>query len=261
MNPLEGLKGKTVLVTGGAQGIGLGISQYLLQLGAQVVIADQDQEAGEEVMARLEQLGTARLAHTDVSDEASVEAALHLAHDTFGGLDGLVNNAAIADPDNGPLEDLSLQEWNRRLAVNLGGVFLCAKHATTMLRERRGAMVNIASTRALQSEPNTEAYSAAKGGVVALTHALAISLGPDVRVNCISPGWIMVSDWQKHAARSEPGLRPEDHAQHPAGRVGEPRDVASLTAFLLSPEAGFITGQNFVVDGGMSRKMTYQDDQ
>jgi NAD(P)-dependent dehydrogenase (short-subunit alcohol dehydrogenase family) len=115
--------------------------------------------------------------------------------------------------------------------------------------------VNIASTRALQSEPHTEAYAAAKGGVVALTHALAMSLGPELRVNCISPGWIDVRDLQSDAVPE--ALRPEDHAQHPVGRVGHAGDVASLTAYLLGPGAGFITGQNFVVDGGMTRKMMY----
>lgn len=259
MNPFEGLQQKTILVTGGAQGIGLGISRYLLQLGARVVIVDQDAEAGQEALDVFAELGEVRFVHTDVSDEHSVAAALHFTHGTFGDLHGLVNNAGIADPDNGPVEALTLQEWNRRLGVNLGGYFLCAKHAVPMLRESRGAIVNIASTRAAQSEPDTEAYAAAKGGVVALTHALAISLGPDVRVNCISPGWISVSDWQKHAARREPELRPLDHKQHPVGRVGEPRDVASLAAFLLSAEAAFITGQNFVVDGGMSRKMIYAE--
>lgn len=259
MNPFEGLKQRTVLITGAAQGIGLGIAEYLLQLGAQVVIADHDREAGHEALAQLQNLGEVRFVATDVSDEQAVAEALHFAHGTFGSLDGLVNNAGIADPDNGPVEELELAQWNRRLAVNLSGCFLCAKHAVPMLRESRGAMVNIASTRAGQSEPDTEAYAAAKGGVVALTHALAISLGPDIRVNCISPGWISVSDWQKRSTRSEPQLRPEDHHQHPAGRVGEPRDVASLTAYLLSAEAGFITGQNFVVDGGMSRRMIYRE--
>jgi NAD(P)-dependent dehydrogenase (short-subunit alcohol dehydrogenase family) len=120
-----------------------------------------------------------------------------------------------------------------------------------------GSIVNIASTRALQSEANTEAYSASKGGVVALTHALAVSLGPDIRVNCISPGWIAVDDWKKSARRKQPVLRPEDHAQHPVGRVGHPEDIAALAAYLISSKASFITGQNFVVDGGMTKKMIY----
>jgi NAD(P)-dependent dehydrogenase (short-subunit alcohol dehydrogenase family) len=121
-----------------------------------------------------------------------------------------------------------------------------------VLRRAGGAaaIVNIASTRALQSEPNTEAYAASKGGIVALTHALAVSLGPAVRVNCISPGWIDVRASQ---------LSDQDHAQHPVGRVGKPLDIAKLVLFLLSEDAGFITGQNFVVDGGMTRKMIYEE--
>jgi NAD(P)-dependent dehydrogenase (short-subunit alcohol dehydrogenase family) len=107
------------------------------------------------------------------------------------------------------------------------------------------------------TEPNTEAYSASKGGIVALTHALAVLLGPEVRVNCISPGWIDTSAWQKRRGRKRPALSEADHAQHPAGRVGTPEDIASLAAYLASPEAGFITGANFVADGGMTRKMIY----
>ena len=155
------------------------------------------------------------------------------------------------------MELLELGDWNRVIATNLTGVFLCSKHAVPLLRPGKGAIVNIASTRALQSEPHTEAYSASKGGVVALTHALAVSLGPDIRVNCISPGWIAVDAWQKSANRRPPTMRPEDHAQHPVGRVGSPEDIAALVAWLISPQAGFVTGQNFVVDGGMTRKMIY----
>jgi hypothetical protein len=132
-----------------------------------------------------------------------------------------------------------------------------AKHCVSHLRQARGAIVNIASTRALQSEAHTEAYSATKGGLVALTHALAVSLGPDVRVNCVSPGWIAASEWKKRSQRKAADLRREDHAQHPAGRLGTPQDIAAMVAFLISDEAGFITGQNFVVDGGMTKKMIY----
>lgn len=250
---------RAYLVTGGAQGIGKGIALDLLQRGAGVVIVDQDAEALQAAVAELRAVGTVHGVAADVSDEDGVVRAMETARRALGGLDGLVNNAALADPVSGPLEALSLEDWNRRIGVNLTGCFLCAKHAIPMLRERRGAIVNIASTRALQSEPHTEAYAASKGGIVAFTHALAISLGPAVRVNCISPGWIAVEDWKKPAARTAPDLRPQDHAQHPVGRVGTPADVAALAAFLLGPDAGFITGQNFVVDGGMTRKMIYLD--
>ncbi len=135
------------------------------------------------------------------------------------------------------------------LATNLTATFLLAKAAAEGLAQARGAMVTIASTRAHMSEPGTLAYSASKGGLVALTHALAITLAPNVRVNCISPGWI---DTGKHGP-----LRPGDHAQHPAGRVGRPEDVAAAVAYLLAPEASFITGAELIVDGGMTRKMIY----
>ena len=175
----------------------------------------------------------------------------------FQHLDALINNAALADPVSGPVEELSLAAWNRRLGTNLTGAFLGAKPAVPALRRSHGAIVNIASTRALQSEPHTEAYAASKGGLVALTHALAVSLGPAVRVNCISPGWIAVSDWQRSDRRRPPELSAADHAQHPAGRVGRPEDVAEMVAYLIGPRAGCVTGQNFVIDGGMTRKMIY----
>src|SRR5690606_383699 len=125
------------------------------------------------------------------------------------------------------------------LAVNLTGAFLVSRASIPLLRESRGAIVNIASTRAraLQSEVNTVAYAAAKGGLVALTHAMAISLGPDIRVNAVSPGWIDTRD--SVLQRSDP-LRRIDHEQHAVGRVGQPADIGELVAFLLSPAAGFI---------------------
>jgi NAD(P)-dependent dehydrogenase (short-subunit alcohol dehydrogenase family) len=246
---------KVVIVTGGAQGIGKGVAARLLADGYGVVVADNDAEAGREALGELG--GAAWFVETDVADEASVAACVAAALANGGRLDAVVNNAGIARAPRVPVEQLTLESWNRQLGVNLTGAFLTAKHAAPHLRATRGAIVNVASTRALQSEANTEAYSASKGGLVALTHALAASLGPDVRVNCVSPGWIDVSGWQKRSKRKQVALSAADHAQHPAGRVGTPADIAAIVAYLLSDAAGFVTGQNFVVDGGMTRKMIY----
>jgi len=225
---------KVALVTGGAQGIGQGIARLLAARGWRVAVAD------------LRKHPEFFFVKTDISREAEVRACIRRTVRRFGRLDALVNNAGIADPHNGPVEKLALKEWNRRIGVNLSGAFLMTKHAAAPLRRARGAVVNISSTRALQSEPDSEAYAAAKAGLVGLTHALALSLGPEVRVNCISPGWI-----------AHQPVRNKDHAQHPVGRVGRDQDVAELVAYLISDAAGFVTGQNFIIDGGMTRKMIY----
>jgi NAD(P)-dependent dehydrogenase (short-subunit alcohol dehydrogenase family) len=237
--------GKVVLISGGANGIGRAMALDFLGRGMRVAVLDVDSEAGRE----LEQEGILFI-EGDVSEESEVQDAVDITVNEYGGLDALVNNAGIADPYSGPLEELSLEAWQDYLDVNLTGAFLLSKHTARHLRASGGSIINIASTRAIQSEPDTEAYSASKGGLVALTHAMAISLGDAVRVNCISPGWIHVND--------DP-LTDIDHEQHPVGRVGVARDVASLAAFLISDEAGFITGQNLVVDGGMTRKMIYEE--
>lgn len=247
---------RVALVTGAAQGIGRGIAAGLLKRGWTVVLADVQHEEGRDTAQALSAHGTTHFVTIDVSSEASVSAGLAEIKERFGRLDALVNNAGIADPENGPLDQLSLEEWNKRLATNLTGAFLLSKHSLGMLRQAQGAIVNIASTRAQQSEPHTEAYAASKGALVALTHAMAVSLGPDVRVNAVSPGWIDTRDETEQ--QNEP-LRPIDHEQHAAGRVGQPKDVASLVAFLLEDESGFVTGQNFVIDGGMSRQMIYAE--
>jgi NAD(P)-dependent dehydrogenase (short-subunit alcohol dehydrogenase family) len=247
--------GKVGIVTGGAQGIGQGITRRLLADGMTVVAADCDAEALQELQREVG--GDWRLITlpTDVTREEDVRRLVETTVQQCGRLDALVNNVGIGI--NKPVEELALADWNQVLATNLTSMFLTVKYAAPHLRRVEGAIVNIASTRALQSEANTEAYSASKGGVVALTHALAVSLGPAVRVNGICPGWIEVGDWQKTARRQEPRHSVADRQQHPAGRVGTPQDIAAMTAFLLSPEAGFITGHCLPVDGGMTIKMLY----
>jgi NAD(P)-dependent dehydrogenase (short-subunit alcohol dehydrogenase family) len=253
------LKDQIVIVTGGAQGIGKGIARCLLGEGAGVVMADIDREAGRECVSDFNNPKNLIFVRTDVSNEKSVAACIRSTLKRFGKLDALVNNAGISDPGHRPIEEATLADWERVLRTNLTGCFLTAKHAAPHLRQTRGAIVNLASTRALQSEPHTEAYSASKGGVVALTHALALSLGPHVRVNCISPGWIDVKAWKRKKLRTDSNLREIDHRQHPAGRVGAPDDIAAMVAYLISKKAAFITGQNFIIDGGMTRKMIYAD--
>lgn len=248
---------KCALVTGGGQGIGRGVTKRLLQAGWAVVIAELDREAGEEAAAEYAASGPVLFQYTDVRDEASVAAAVAGAVARFGRIDGLVNNAGIARARSAKLTALALADWNAVIGTNLTGAFLCAKHAAPHLKAARGAIVNVASTRALMSEADTEAYAASKGGLGALTHALALSLGPDVRVNCVSPGWIDVTGWKKKSARDPAKLSKADHAQHPVGRVGTPEDIAEAVLYLLEDKSGFVTGANLIVDGGMTRKMIY----
>jgi len=254
---MKDFAGQTALVTGGAQGIGRAVAEAFLRRGGTAALLDPDEEALAETRTTCRALGEAMAICGDVASENDVKRAVAAVLERFGRLDLLVNNAGIMIRK--PVTELSLTEWNKVLGVNLTGMFLCAKYAAPALAETGGAIVNVASTRAFQSEPDTEAYSASKGGVIGLTHALAASLGPKVRVNAVAPGWIDVTPWKKLSERRSEKLRPEDHAQHPAGRVGVPGDVAELILFLASDKASFITGACFPVDGGMTRKMIYED--
>ncbi len=224
---------KTIVVTGAASGIGRAIAVDYARAGWRVFGLDVDTIALDGVTGMV----------CDVGDEGSVAAAFV----DIDAVDLLVNNAGIADPHRGPIETLSLADWRRVTDSHLTGAFLMTRAAVPALRRSKGAIVNIASTRFAMSEPNSEAYAAAKGGIVALTHALAISLGPDVRVNAIAPGWIVTDGWDD--------LRAVDHAQHPVGRAGLVDDIVDAVRYLAG--AGFVTGQVLTVDGGMTRKMIY----
>lgn len=242
-------EGKLAVVTGGERGIGRGIVERLLNDGWRVVVLGIDDDAAKSFRDDLALKAPFEFIHCDVAEEAAVADAFDAIEKRWGLLDGLALNAGIASPERKPIRELSLDEWQSVIQVNLTGPFLCAKHAASRFVASGGSIVTVASTRAAMSEANTFAYSASKGGLVSLTHALAISLGPAIRANAISPGWI-------HTGSTDE-LSDEDHRQHPAGRVGLPADIAGLASYLLGPDSSFVTGQNFVVDGGMTKKMIY----
>jgi NAD(P)-dependent dehydrogenase (short-subunit alcohol dehydrogenase family) len=227
-------------VTGGARGIGAAISARLAHDGWHVVIADREPSGNAPAGGRY--------VACDVADEAAVGALVGGIEAQEARLDALVCNAGVSVRK--PIGELTLADWSRVLGTNLTSTFLLARAGERMLRAAKGAVVTIASTRAHMSEADTEAYAASKGGLMALTHALSISLAPEVRVNCISPGWIFTKGTPPRA---------DEHAFHPAGRVGTAEDVAALAAFLMGRESGFITGAEFIVDGGVTRKMIYPE--
>jgi NAD(P)-dependent dehydrogenase (short-subunit alcohol dehydrogenase family) len=195
----------------------------------------------------------------DVSDEQQANNWISQTEEKLGCPDVLVNNAGIGRRK--PFLELEVEDFDRVIAVNLRGTFLCSQAAARRMaaRGQGGAIVNIASTRAFMSEPGTEAYTASKGGIVALTHGMAVSLGPmGIRVNCVSPGWIETRDWQFSGRATKPEHSERDRLQHPVGRVGKPEDIAEACLF-LAEQAGFMTGQNITLDGGMTVRMIYEE--
>lgn len=242
---------KTVIVTGAGNGIGKGVALQYAEKGANVVVADKDAEAGEKTVSLIKERGGKSIfVLTDVRCEADIVRLMETANQTYGHIDILINNAGVS-VFKSPYE-LTLEEWDDIINTNLRSVFLCSREAAKYMRNNKdgGAIVNIASTRAIMSEPNSEAYAATKGGIVALTHALAASFSQDrITVNAISPGWIETGDYSK--------LREIDHEHHFSKRVGKPDDIARACLYLTAKENNFVTGINLVVDGGMTKKMIY----
>ncbi|HHV44065.1 MAG TPA: glucose 1-dehydrogenase [Firmicutes bacterium] len=244
---------KTVVVTGAGSGIGRRIALVYAEEGANVVIADINPAGGAQTVAMIkEKGGEALFVQTDVRSPSEIIRLMEAAYETYGRIDILINNAGKSIAKS-PYE-LSVEEWDDVINTNLRSVFLASREAAKYMRRNQegGSIVNIASTRAIMSEPNSEAYAASKGGILAVTHALAASLGRDgITVNAISPGWIETGDYGK--------LRRIDHEQHLSRRVGKPEDIARACLYLTAKENDFVTGINLVIDGGMTRKMIYED--
>ncbi|WP_423410172.1 SDR family NAD(P)-dependent oxidoreductase [Heyndrickxia sp. MSNUG] len=247
---IQNFTGKTVIITGGSNGIGKGIAKSFGKEGANVCIADREMEKGKEVVGLIEKAGgKAAFYQTDVRVEDEIINLLDKVLKDFGTIDILINNAGVSRFK--PLFELSTEEWEDVVFTNLRSVFIGSREAAKRMAQG-GRIINMASTRATMSEPNSEAYASSKGGIVALTHALAASLQEKgITVNCISPGWIQTEDYQE--------LREKDHLQHWSNRVGKPEDIAKACLYLADPANDFINGQNLIIDGGMTRKMIYEE--
>ncbi|EES75207.1 oxidoreductase, short chain dehydrogenase/reductase family protein [Paenibacillus sp. oral taxon 786 str. D14] len=243
---------RTVIVTGAGHGIGRGVAEAYAREGASVVLAELNEETGRAAAEAIRKAGDRALfVPCDVRQEADIVRLMETAERELGRIDILINNAGVSRFKS--TYELTVEEWDDVLNTNVRSTFLASREMAKRVKGsgRGGAIVNISSTRSLMSEPGSEAYAASKGAIVSLTHALAVSLGPDgIRVNCISPGWIETGDYG--------ALREIDHKQHPAGRVGTPEDIARACLYLTHPDNTFVTGAHLVVDGGMTRKMIYE---
>ncbi|KAI9000391.1 short-chain dehydrogenase/reductase SDR [Hyaloraphidium curvatum] len=275
----------SIIITGSANGIGRHLAYTFLSSPRRhcVTALDLDSQSLGRLRAiferqnpKLEDLDSRLLVVTcDVGDAKSVEDAVNQHVAAFGGVDVVINNASPAPKDFGKPVDgtgmVSVESFERSLRTGLVGPFLLSRSAAPYLKKsaNKGRIINITSTRAHQSEPTGEGYAAAKGGLYSLTHSMAMSLSPHVLVNAIAPGWIDVRHLNTAAlseSTSKDGIFvdvdpiPEnEHRQQPVGRVGTPDDIAACVVFLAEEERGFLQGQEIVVDGGMTKRMIYDE--
>ncbi|HET7263404.1 MAG TPA: glucose 1-dehydrogenase [bacterium] len=249
------LEGKVALITGAGSGMGRLAAQVFAREGARVVLADVSQDAGKEAAAEVERGGgKAVFVAADVSRERDVQTLVLRGREAFGRLDVLYNNAGIFPADDGSVVDVPEQVWDRVMAVNLKGIYLCCKHGIPeMLRSGGGSIINVASFVALVGcTVPQDAYTASKGGVIALTKSLAVQFGPKhVRTNAIAPGPIetpLLMSW----LLTNPAEKKKRLDRIPAGRFGRPEDIVNMALYLASDEAAWVNGAVMVVDGGIT---------
>ena len=236
---------KGVIVTGGAHGIGKQICLDFLSARYNVCFMDIDEKLSSEFANEHSNLF---YYCGDVANKNSLKAFVEFSKKKLQRIDVLVNNACRGN--NGILSNLDYDGFDYVLSVGLKAPYELSRLCKDELIKNKGRIINIASSRAFQSEPDSEAYASAKGGIVALTHALAISLGPDVLVNCIAPGWINVSDGENYTET--------DKAAISAGKIGNTKDISSMVMYLCNQD--FITGETITIDGGMNKRMIYHGD-
>lgn len=249
------LKDKTAIVTGGALGIGAAAARRMAEEGAKVAIVDLLDTEGEALAEEIRRAGgQARFWRLDVTDEPGVEAVWTAVADVFGGIDVLVNNAGIAGV-NKPTHEITAEEWDHVMNVNVRGVFFCTKHAIAHLRRAGGgSIINLSSIYGIISAPDIPPYHASKGAVRLMTKTDALLYAGDkIRVNSVHPGYIwtpLVEDLGRRSPDGVDAFRRFLDSKHPIGHVGEPDDIAWGVVYLASDEAKFVTGSEIVIDGG-----------
>ncbi|MFA9476987.1 SDR family NAD(P)-dependent oxidoreductase [Phycisphaerales bacterium AB-hyl4] len=252
------LTGKVVIVTGAGSGIGVGIAEVIAERGGAVAVLDRDAASAERVAEKLQTGGGEAISVAcDVSDEGQVAEAVAQVHERFGRIDGLVNNAGVNFVK--PFDEMSIAEWDRVISIDLRGTFLCT-HACMphFFANGSGSVVNIASVHTQACLPGAASYDAAKWGVLGMTKALAVEYASrGIRFNCLSPGLIDTKIWQdiQAAAVDQEACLAHWRANIPAGRVGTPREMGQVAAFLLSDDASYVTGANLLADGGMTSQL------
>ncbi len=248
------LKDKIAIVTGSSKGIGEGIARVFSQEGAKVVVVCRTEDAGKKMAEEFgASQGKAIFLKTDVTISESIQNMINTTVKTFGKLDILVNNAGYHISKN--VEETSEKEWEFIINTNLRSTFLCSKYAIPHLRKTRGNIINISSMVGLVGQPNAGAYSATKGGQIAMSKGMAIDFAPDgIRVNVICPGWIqtpLVEDWFSQQKDPE-AARKYIFGQHPLGRIGTIEECGKAALYLASDDAGFVTGITLDIDGGIT---------
>ncbi len=248
------LKDKAAIVTGSSKGIGEGIARVFSREGAKVVVVCRTEDAGKKMAEELgASEGRAIFLRTDVTSSESIQSMINATIKTFGKLDILVNNAGYHISKN--VEETSEEEWEFIINTNLRSTFLCSKYAIPHLRKTKGNIINISSMVGLVGQPNAGAYSATKGGQIAMSKGMAIDFAPDgIRVNVICPGWIqtpLVEDW--FSQQKDPGAaRKYIFGQHPLGRIGTIKECGEAALYLASDDATFVTGITLNIDGGIT---------